>query len=81
MAADCLGRRVPRLVVLAVDGAEQDREVILARLGLRVPVVGLVDRQSVRTVFGFRGVPGLVWVSDSGAVMRELLEKLTLRKR
>jgi hypothetical protein len=72
IAAAAFGRRVPRLIVLAVDGAKPVED-ILARLGLQVPVLGLVDRQSVRTVFDLRGVPGLVWVSDSGAVIERVL--------
>jgi hypothetical protein len=73
------GRPIPRLVVLAVDGPKP-LEDILARLGLRVRVLGLVNRQSVRSVFGLRGVPGLVWVSDSGAVVERVLGEVDARE-
>jgi hypothetical protein len=73
------GRPLPRLIVLAVDGPKPVED-ILARLGLRVRVLGLLNRQSVRSVFGLRGVPGLVWVSDSGAVVERVLGEVDARE-
>jgi hypothetical protein len=76
LAAISDGQPVPRLVVLAVDAVKPVKDE-LVRLKLAVPAYGLANRRSLRSVFGLRGVPGLVWVSGSGLVRQTVLGEVS----